>query len=214
MAGGGLGGERFRYKQAKRVAIKAMDFDIKNWADGMIGISKRTSFYFLATKFISARLIKLSAEILHDAVKRCPYETGALRASGEVQLIAGKATGMDVAAKTTADGSGNFEIIIITPSVSKAAGTIELSISFDRQVKGMDLAFWTHEELLHYVKRPKAESHVGQWHATKFRTGPKYLENAFKLRKAEVPREVQRGLNQAVREYNKKHKTRARKRRG
>jgi len=220
MAGGGLKGEKYRYKKEKQVARKAMEQDIRAWVDSMVNVNKRTSFYFLATKFISARLINISAKILNEAVKRCPYDSTKrgseaeqkLRSSGEVTLIAGAASGMDVVVKTNADKSGGYDIVKIKDSVSKGASVIELSISFDKQEKGMDLALWAHEELLRYVKRPKSGSNIGQWHATHHGTGPKYLENAFKLYKAEIPREVRKGLLQATTAYNKKHKTRARRR--
>jgi hypothetical protein len=212
MAGRGLGGKKYSYKESRRVAMNIIDFDIKNWADGMIGINKRTSFYYLATKYISARLINVAAVILYEAVKRCPYESGELRSSGHVTLVAGKVTGMDVAIKTDAGPDGTFAITKLQNHLSKPAGVIEMAISFDKQVKGQDLALWAHEELLDYVKRPKSEEQKGSWYATHYRTGPKYLERAFKIKKADIPREVQRGLNQAVREYNRKHKTRARRR--
>lgn len=214
MAGGGLTQERFRYKEAKRVRLKIMDQDIKAWADSLIGVNNKTSFYYLATKYISARLIEVAADILHDAVKRCPFETGQLRSSGEVTLVAGKVTGMDVVVKTDAGSDGTFTITKLAKQVSKPSSTIELDIHFDRKVKGHDLALWAHEELLDYVKRPKSEEQKGTWYAKNFRTGPKYLERAFKIHKNEVPRQVRLGLNQAVREYNKRHKTRVRKRRG
>jgi hypothetical protein len=190
-----------------------MEADIKAWVDSMVNVNKRTSFYFLATKFISRRIIKLAAVILEEAAKRAPYETGALRESGEVSVIAGKASGLDTYVKITGGtGQTTPTAQILKSSISKGAGMIEMSIHFDRVEKGMDLALWAHEELLYYVKRPKSGSQIGAWHATHYRTGPKYLENAFKIYKADIPRQVKKGLLEATTAYNRKNKTRARRR--
>jgi hypothetical protein len=212
--GRGLKGTKWEYKQSKQVGIQNMDEDIKAFMDTLVGITNPTSFYNLATKHISMRLIAIMAKVLKGAVDRAPYESGDLRESGEVSVIAGQASGMDVFVKV-ARGTGatdNPEIVIIKDYISKPAKTIQMEITFDREEKGMDLALWAHEELLRYVRRPKSGSQIGKWYARHLGTGPKYLENAFKDEKANIPREIHKGLLEAIREYNKRHGTRARRR--
>ncbi len=212
--GTGLKGSKWEYKQSKQVAIKNMDEDIKAFMHTLIGVGNPTSFYALATKHISLRLIAIMADVLKGAVDRAPYESGELRESGEVTVIAGQASGMDTFVKV-ARGSGaseNPEIVILKNYISKPSTTIQMEISFDREEKGMDLALWAHEELLRYVKRPKSGAQIGRWYARKLGTGPKYLENAFKEHKANIPREIQKGLLDAIKAYNSRHGTRARRR--
>lgn len=213
MAGEGLN-SKYAYNRSRKVAQEIMNKDINEYVKSIVGIRSRRSFYFLATKYISRRLIKIAAVILEDAAKRAPYETGELRESGEVRLTAGATTGMDTFVKIE-EGTGTTEspqAVILKDYISKGAAIMEMSISFEKQVKGRDLALWAHEELLRYVKRPKTDSNVGSWHATHFGTGPKYLENAFKIHKASIPSEIRRGLIEAIRAYNKRFKTRARRR--
>jgi len=213
MAGEGLNA-KYAYNRSRKVAQQIMHKDINKYIKTIVGIRSKTSFYFLATKYISRRLIKIAAVILEDAAKRCPWESGELRESGEVRLTAGAVTGMDTFVKIE-EGTGTTEspqAVILKDYISKGAAIMEMSIIFDKQVKGRDLALWAHEELLRYVKRPKTDTNVGQWHATKFGTGPKYLENAFKLHKSSIPSEIRRGLVEAIKAYNKRHGTRARRR--
>jgi len=212
MAGGGLSRAKWEYKQARAVKMKAMDEDIKGFMDSMIGVTNRTSFYYLATRFISARLIIVAAKILELAARKAPYETGELRNSGEVRIVAGNITGMDTFVKIEGGETKEPKAVILKDYISKPSGRIEMNISFDREDKGRDVALWAHEELLDYVKRPKTGSQIGSWYARHFRTGPKYLERAFKVHKDKIPREIQRGLNDAIKAYNAKHKTRARRR--
>jgi hypothetical protein len=213
MAGEGLN-SKFAYNRSRKVAQQVMNKDINEYIKGIVGIKSNRSFFFLATKYISRRLIQIAAVILEDAVKKCPYESGELRESGVVRLTAGAVTGMDIFVKVE-EGTGNTDsptVVIIKDYISKGAAVMEMSISFDKQVKGRDLALWAHEELLRYVRRPKTDTNVGTWHATHYGTGPKYLENAFKLHRSAIPSEIRRGLVEAIKAYNKRHKTRARRR--
>jgi len=159
-------------------------------------------------------LIRISATVLQEAARRCPYETGALRESGRVHFAAGDTAinkGNEVARVT--DGKAeNPSVDVMKGSVSKGARMIVSEIRFTRVVKGRDLALWAHEELLHYVKRPKTEDQKGKWFSKHYRTGPKYLENAFKLYKDDIQREIELAVMDAVREYNRKHGGRARRR--
>jgi hypothetical protein len=212
--GGSPKGSQWEYNQAKRAGLQMMDEDIKALMHSLVGITNPTSFYTLATKYISRRLVAIMAEVLRDAATMAPYDKGLLRESGEVVLVAGKASGLDTFVKI-ARGSGateSPEVVVLKEFISKPAMTMQMDIAFDREEKGMDIALWAHEELLGYVKRPKSGGQIGKWYATKEGTGPKYLEKAFKTRKADIPREIQKGLIEAVKEYNKRHKTRARRR--
>lgn len=211
MAGEGLN-SKWAYQRSRKVAQQMIDKDINNYIKGIVGIRSKRSFFFLATKYISRRLIQIAAVILQDAAQGCPYETGELRESGEVRLTAGAVTGMDTFVKVEGGASDSPQVVILKDYISKGAAIMEMSISFDKQVKGRDLALWAHEELLRYVPRPKTDSHQGEWHAVHEGTGPKYLENAFKLRKTAIPGEIRRGLVEAIKAYNKRHGTRARRR--
>lgn len=206
--GGGLNDD-WGYEEARKVAMASMEEDIKLWVETMIDMTNKTSFYWLATRYISQRLIKVMAYCLEEAAKRCPYDTGLLRESGMVTI-----NESDIVA-VVSKGTGATEepsVEILQQWVKKPYATIEADISFDREVKGRDLALWAHEELLRYVRRPKSGAQIGKWFARKPGTGPKYLENAFKLVKREIPKQVEKGLQEAIREYNRKHGTRARRR--
>lgn len=211
--GGGLS-TVWNFSAKKRLAAKMMNDDIANLLNNLVGIRNRQSFYYLVTKYVSTRLIKISAEILQDAARRCPYETGKLRESGRVHFAAGDTTlGKQTEVARVTDGKAdNPSVEVITPTIAKGARMIVSEIRFTRVVKGRDLALWAHEELLHYVKRPKSPSQKGFWFSKHYRTGPKYLENAFQVRRGEVQAEIELAVMEAVREYNRKHGTRARRR--
>ncbi len=206
--GRGLGKD-WGYDEARSVGLATMEEDIKLWVESMIDMTNKTSFYWLATRYISQRLIKVMAYCLEEAAKRCPYDTGELRESGQVvinesELVAQVAKGSGATEKPTVE--------ILQQWVKKPYAYIEADISFDREVKGRDLALWAHEELLRYIRRPKSGQQIGKWFARQPGTGPKYLENAFKLVKREIPKEIEKGLQEAIRAYNQKHGTRTRRR--
>lgn len=211
MAGGGLGGQ-WKYDKRKRLKLKQMDVDIDRFVDSLTNISKKNSFYWLATRYISARIIKIASLILADAAKRCPYDTGQLRESGRVWVKVGTGGGRGkVAAKVTDGASETPKVEVVQPYFKGNAKVISTELSFHRIIKGRDLALWAHEELLHYVKRPKTGAQIGKWYSRHYRTGPKYLENAFKLHKKKIPLEIRKGLMEAVRAYNKKWGTKVRR---
>jgi hypothetical protein len=211
MAGGGLS-EVWKYDRKKRLKLQMMDSDITDFINSLTSVTNRQSLYMLTIRHITARLIAISAKILEEAARRCPYSTGELRNSGRVLVSLGGASGTgSVAAKVTGGESAEPSVEIVKPYFQKNTKVISSEIKFSKKVKGKDLALWAHEELLHYVKRPKSGAQKGQWYSRHFRTGPKYLESAFKLYKKEIPIEIEKGLMEAVRVYNKRWKKRVRR---
>lgn len=209
MKGKGLGP---KYEKAKQVGFRALQKDFDHIIETMLGIGNKTSMRWLLSKHITRRLIAISAEVLKDAAQRAPYETGALRESGRVSARVGKGRFL-IAAKVVDGTVPKPDITIVRSYITRPTiKNIEVDIYFNRQVDGKDLALWAHEELLRYVKRPKSSSAIGKWHARHFGTGPKYLENAWKIHRSKFEGEVEKGIKDAIREYNKKHGTRVRRR--
>lgn len=209
MKGKGLGP---KYEKAKQVGFRALKRDFDDVVDTMLGMGNKTSMRWLLSKHITKRLIALSAMVLKDAAQRCPWESGKLRESGRVSARVGKGRFL-IAAKVVDGKVERPDVTIVRQYITRpTTKNIEVDIYFNREVDGKDLALWAHEELLRYVKRPKTASQMGKWYARHFGTGPKYLENAWKIHRAKYEAEIERGIQDAIREYNKRWGTKVRRR--
>ena len=81
---------------------------------------------------------------------------------------------------------------VITSDDMKRVKKVSAVVYFNRRnEEGKDIALWAHENLLPWVPRPKPSDLKGVPVATKKFTGPKYLENAFNIRKMEYKRALQ-----------------------
>lgn len=214
--GGGAGRERWAYKNKMKVKMNMMRMDIKAFIDSLTSINDKTSFYRLVTEHLSIALIAYARDILDDAVAGCPYDTGKLRTSGAVDLRVGKqGRVLKDAITTMAEDDGTYEIRVHNWSVKRPSSRLEADIYFDRSDRGIDIALWTHEELLGNELRPSRQERksMGQkrWFAVHQGTGPKYLENAMKKHRKEFVPEMDLAVKRAVRAYNRKHGQRVRR---
>jgi len=213
---GGLGGKptgagaTIPYSARVRVALDLFRFDVKEFIDSVTNINDPRSFRSLVVQHLSMRLIDFCARVLHDAVEMCPYDTGKLRSSAAVDLIVGVGERVeDNVVSCQADKSGGFDIRVNVPAIKSAAGRLGCLIYFDREDNGLDIALWTHETLLPHKNRPSKSQRgkMGQkrWYAKQPGTGPKYLENAYRMHAATFEVEMQEALWKAVKAYNAIH---------
>jgi hypothetical protein len=199
------------YRTVKNKKLAEMDADIKAVVDSLISLTNRNSFYRILVEYISRDLIDFCVRVLSEAVKRCPYETGELRSSGQVNFYLGSGRTSTLVADTDADASGNFTVNKLTDSIRQVSNRIEAEISFERTDKGIDIALWTHEDLLPWVPRPKGASQKGKWYARQPGTGPKYLESAVNENRFRVSSLMEKATKRAIQEYNRRHGTRTRR---
>jgi len=148
-------------------------------------------------ELISIKAAKLVAMIANDllgnTLPMTPYDTGKLRASGTAMMnLGGKPI---IVGK--ADSSFPYEVVdaqipVITSNDMKRVKKVSAVVYFNRRnEEGKDIALWAHENLLPWVPRPKPSDLKGVPVVTKKFTGPKYLENAFNIRKMEYKRALQ-----------------------
>jgi len=199
------------YRTVKNRKLKEMDADIKAVVDSLISLTDRNSFYRLLVEYISKELIDFCIYVLREAVERCPYEKGELRGSGQVNFYLGTGRTSHLIADVEADSSGNFTVNRLVDTIRKVANRIEAEISFERIDKGIDIALWTHEDLLPWVPRPKRESQKGRWFARQVGTGPKYLSGPVSENRFRIQGLMEKATKRAIKEYNQKHGTRIRR---
>jgi hypothetical protein len=120
----------------------------------------------------------MGVDLLSYSQPRVPYDTGELRESGTVTLlVGGKKLFIGRGLK---DGTvrANFSMLskssgLVGPSTTKA----DVVVSYQRIGEdNLDVALWTHEELLPYESRPLRPA------ARQPYTGPKYLALAWAMR--------------------------------
>ena len=143
-------------------------------------------------------LAVIANDLLAHALPMTPYATGQLRRSGTAYITI-KGHNITVG-KTDSSPKWNkvdARIPAITANMIKGAKYLKANVSFNRiNDSGQDIAVWAHEDLLPWIARPKPESLKGIYVATKEFTGPKYLENALRLR-ADEYRKVLDGIANA-----------------
>ena len=130
--------------------------------------------------------------ILAYAQPRVPYypggalgkaSTGELRESGEAVLYLGGI--QKVVAKGNIDGTITANMTGITKSgLKKKVSWVSGEVFYMRIEDGLDIALWTHEDLLPYDQRDAKG--VYEAAARSPGTGPKYLEIAFLQNKKEI----------------------------
>lgn len=209
-------GASIPYDYKIKVALDIMKFDIKAFMDSITAINDPRSFRSLLVEHLSMRLIDFCARVLSLAVEYCPYDTGALRSSGTVDLVVGEGERVqDNVVSVQADKGGNFDIRVNTPRIKSSANRLGCYIYFDRQDRGLDIALWAHEVLLPAKNRPskKKRQSMGKkvWYAKQAGTGPKYLEKAYKECEGTFNEEMSAAVWTAVKAYNKIHGQKVRK---
>lgn len=216
---GGPTGEGLALPYDHRLKVKMNIFrmDVKKFLQSLTSIDDPNSFYRLATQHLTVALIDWCYEVLYMAVEGCPYDTGALRSSGTVDLVLGAGERiLDNVITTQADSDGNFDIRVHHKSIKRAASKVGAYIYFDRSDKGMDVALWAHELLLPAKNRPskKERKAMGKrvWYAVHKGTGPKYLENAVNRYRRGFNDRMQQAIYKAVKAYNAKHGQKVRSR--
>jgi len=200
------------YRTVKNKKLKAMDADIKSVVDSMLNLTNKNSFYTMLTLYVSEELISFCIKVLDMAVSIAPYETGALRSSGQANLYLGGQRTSTLAATVDADSSGNYSIQKHMDAVRRPSKRIEAEISFERIDKGIDIALWAHEDLLPWIARPKRGSQIGKWYARHpgeypKSTGPKYLSRAVGEYQGKLKGMMERATKKAIQEYNRKYGT-------
>ena len=220
---GSLGGEptgeglAIPYDARLKVKMDTFRMDVKSFLQSLTSVNDPMSFYRIVTQYCTETLIEWCAQVLHDAVEMCPYDTGALRSSGTVNLTLGLGGRViDNVVSTQADDSGEFDIRVNHPSINRPSSFMGAYIYFDRQDKGMDVALWAHELLLPASQRPSKEERKAMgrrvWYAVKPGTGPKYLENAVNRHRRGFRDLMENAVNRAMRAYNSAHGQKVRRR--
>ncbi len=208
----------FPYK--KRMAIESFRKDLAATIKSLGGraMTDRQALYRLLTEHLSVVMIDWAAGVLDQSVGECPYETGALRASGGFQLKVGqkgttaggfggpldKTISVEVPVGKGYDGT--YAINVDTWVVKKPASLLVGLFVYDRQAKGVDIALYTHENLEPYVTRPKTAGQKGTWYASKPGTKPKYLEDPINERLPRLRTAMRRATTRAIKIWNAKNK--------
>jgi len=193
----------YPYEQAYQTSMKAFETKI-NEVMKVLSFDLRRAL----TKYIGDELIHLGYEILQDAVLHCPYKTGKLRSSGEVNLIYGSSRGGGVAIQAVlaeADSSGDFMVEKVAEGRATDSKALSIEIQFDRtgedeEGRSLDIALWAHEQLLPYWGPTGMKAKVkGKYFARQPGTGPKYLQNAYNKQVGTVDRRIREGINRGLR---------------
>lgn len=125
------------------------------------------------TKNGAETLANIGAHLLSHTHPKVPFDTGELRASGRATLKFTPGTYMDVAKGTTGE-TIDVEFYGLKSKIIPRLQRIDLTVHYSKEGDmGLDIAVWTHEDLLYYYERPEKPA------ARQPGTGPKYLESTF-----------------------------------
>ena len=128
-----------------------------------------------------------------------PYsESGRLRESGRATVLYREGKERVHVGFGKKDGGIDIDLGRLKNAQGKVRGSKRISsrVSFHRENElGEDIALWTHEELLPYIRRPKPANLDEVFVATHPRTGPKYLEEPFNQRRSTYIAFLKRVIN-------------------
>lgn len=131
---------------------------------------------------VARALQAIGADLLAHAQPRVPYDTGELRKSGRVDLIAGSRKW--VTARGNVDGTINANVTTYKASELVGVKRLKAIISYTRfNERGENIGLWCHEILRPQTERVSKEKGSGISYAKQEGTGPKYLELPFYERK-------------------------------
>ena len=143
-------------------------------------------------------LDRLAEDILNTSNKRCPYETGKLRNSGQAYLV--KRGGKDYTLIWQVDGAGPHGGGTAKPMEAPSGTTYRwgLVFKYDRfsdRAPGLDLAVWTHEDMNEEGYFARGDDVEGP--------GSKYLQTAIEDHAKDVAEELQKSCGDAIKKMKR-----------
>ena len=197
------------YRTLKNAGMHQMKKDAKDIITSLKSATDPNSFYRMITKEYSRILIYWTTKMLLQAAQRAPIATGELRESGTVNIYAGGQSHL-TAEVSAAKADGSVVVKQNMDVISRNYTRLEAEISFYRVDKGMDIALWTHEQLLPWVPRPKTDSQKGKFYARTpgewpQATGPKYLSKAVDFYNPDLWKDIRGATGRVIRRYNSIH---------